>query len=92
MWMLLVTSWWDQVTKWLTVEPQGVLGLMLAHWWAESGRIQKTLRQLSAHWWVKPGLGISAGLLVGRAGSYSLVVGPKGPRYDVRLLEGVSSS
>ena len=55
-------------------------------------RIQKTLRQLSAHWWVKPGLGISAGLLVGRAGSYSLVVGPKGPRYDVRLLEGVSSS
>ena len=45
--------------------------------------VQKTLVQLPAQWYVKPGPGVSAGLLVGRAGSWSLVAGCRGPRAGV---------
>lgn len=55
-------------------------------------RVQKTLGLLHAHWWVKPGPGVKAGLLVGRAKSWSLVAEPKGPRAGVGLLEGLTSS
>ena len=29
------TIWWIQVMRWLAAEPQGVLGLVSAQWWAE---------------------------------------------------------
>ena len=37
---------------------------------------------------MKPGLGVSAGLLAGRAGSLNLVSGPGDPRTYFRLLVG----
>ena len=36
-WRLLASGWWGWVTWWLTPEPQGALGLVLAPWWAEIG-------------------------------------------------------
>ena len=42
-------------------------------------RVPKTLGLLPTHWQVKPGSGVSAGLLVGRAGSWSLAAGPRDP-------------
>lgn len=30
-------GWWDQITKWLTIEPQRAMGPMLAHCLPESG-------------------------------------------------------
>ena len=51
-------------------------------------RVQKSPGLLPAHWWVKPSPGASASVLAGRAGSWGLVVGPKGPRASVRLIVG----
>ena len=51
-------------------------------------RIPKTLGLLSTHWQVKPGPGVSPGLLAGRAGSWSLAAGHKDPRVPFRLLMG----
>ena len=36
------------------VRNQGVLGLLLAHWW-----VRLVLGLVLAHWWVEPGLRIS---------------------------------
>lgn len=56
------------------------------------GRVQKTPELLRTHWWVKPGPGISAELLAGRAVSQSLAAEPRDPRAGVRLLvQGVDS-
>ena len=34
----VASCWWRSwVTRWLSVEPWGVLGLLLVHWWAEPG-------------------------------------------------------
>ena len=44
---------------------------------------------LSTHWQVKPGPGVGARLLAGRAGSWSLAAGPGDPRAGVRSLLGV---
>ena len=49
-------------------------------------RAQKTLGLLSTHCWVKPGPGVSAGLLAGKARSWSLAAGPWDPRAGVRSL------
>ena len=46
-------------------------------------RIQKNLELLPAYWWVKPGPGVSAGPLAGRARSWNLVAGPRGCRATV---------
>ena len=51
-------------------------------------RVQKTPGLLSTHWWVKPGSGVSAGLLAHRAGSWSLATGPRDPTACVRSLVG----
>ena len=45
----------------------GALGLVLAQEWAVS--VLKTLELLPTHWQVKPGPGVRAGPLAGRAGS-----------------------
>ena len=37
-----------------------------------------------SHWWVRPGPGVSAQLLAGRAGSWSLAAWPRDPRAGVR--------
>lgn len=47
---------------------------------------------LPAHWWLKPSAGFSAGLLVGRAGSWSLVTGLGEPRAVVGLLAGLGET
>ena len=49
-------------------------------------RVQKTSGLFPTHWWVKPGPGVSARLLAGRARSWSLVAGPRNPIAGVRLL------
>ena len=54
--------------------------------------VQKSLGLLPAHRWVNPGLGVSASLLVGRARSWGLVAGPRGPRAGVGSLVGGASS
>ena len=82
---LLVSGAWSQGSR---LEPQGAVGLMLAHWWTESGS-RRLWGCCPLHWWVKPGPGISARLLAGRAGSWSLATGPRGPRAGVRSLLGV---
>lgn len=51
-------------------------------------RAQKPPELLPAPWWVTPGPGLSAGLSVGRAGSWSLVMGLRDPRAVVGLLGG----
>ena len=76
--------------RWLTAEPQGAPGLMLAHWWVESW--SRRLGLLPAHWWVKPGPGVRVSLLVGRASSWSPVVRLRGRRAGVgSLVVGGSS-
>ena len=51
---------------------------MLAHWWAGSGSQRRRL--LPTHWQVKPDPGVSACLLSGRPGSWSLAAGPGVPK------------
>ena len=51
-------------------------------------RLQKTPGLLPTHWWVKPGPVVNAGLLTGRAGSWSLAAGPRDPR---ELMRGAGS-
>ena len=46
-------------------------------------RVQATLELLTPSWWVKPGPGVSARLLAGRAGSWSLAAGPRDLRAGV---------
>ena len=64
----------------------GRLGLVLAHWWAGSG--SQRLRLLPTHWQVKPDPGVTACLLSGRRGSWSLAAGPRDPRAHFRSLSG----
>ena len=49
-------------------------------------RVPKTLGLLPTHWQVKPDPGVSAGLLAGRAGSWSLFAWPRDPRTRFRSL------
>ena len=49
-------------------------------------RVSKNLELLLTHWQVKLDPGVSAGLLSGRAGSWSLAAGPSNPRVHFRLL------
>ena len=51
-------------------------------------RVLKTLELLPTHWQVEPDPGISARLLAGTAGSWSLAAGLRGPRARFRLLWG----
>ena len=51
-------------------------------------RVPKTPGLLPTHWWVKPDPRVSAKLLAGRAGSWSLAAGPRDPRDCVRSLAG----
>lgn len=51
-------------------------------------RVLKTLGLLPTHWKVKPDLRVSARLLAGRTGSWSLAVGPRNPRACFRSLRG----
>ena len=62
------------------------LGLVLAHWWAV--RAQKPPGLRPGPWWVTPGPGLSAGVPVGRAGSWSLVTGLGDPSAVAGLLPG----
>ena len=48
-------------------------------------RVLKTLGLLPTHWQVKPGPGVSARLLAGRAGSWSLVAGHRDLSAHFRL-------
>lgn len=62
----------------------GVLGLDLAPWWVDS-RLEDSAAV--AHLLVvKPGPGVSSRILAGRAESWSLVAGLRGPRVGVRSL------
>lgn len=62
--------------RWLTEKPGGFLGLVLLI----GGRSQNPENSgaTATHWWVKLGPEASARLLVGRAGSWRLVVWPRG--------------
>lgn len=51
-------------------------------------RVPKTLGLLPIHWQVKPDPGVSAKLLAGRAGAWSLASGPRVPRARLKSLEG----
>ena len=55
-WRLLLTDGWGWVTRWLAVEPQEILGLVLTYWWEELGSgmsscIAGVLHLVSACWW-----------------------------------------
>ena len=51
-------------------------------------RVPKTLGLLPTHWQVKPDPGVSASLMTGRAGSWSLASGPQDHRACFRSLWG----
>ena len=57
---LPATGGWGRVMRRLTAEPQGVLGLVPAGWWAKPGTRVSGYRALgvpelvSACWWVGP--------------------------------------
>ena len=79
----------------LVVRPCLVQRLSAAGWWGHVTRQLTAEPQgapglVLAHWWVKPGPGVSASLLAGRARSWSLVAGPRDPRASVGFL-GVGS-
>ena len=63
----------------------GWLGLVTKLLTAE---MQRAPELVLAHWWVKPGPGISARLLAGRAVSQSLTAVPRVPITGVRSLGG----
>ena len=71
-------------TRWLTAEPLGTPGLMLVHWWWSQS--PKILELFPIHWYVKPVAGVSAGLLAGRAKSWSLFTWPRNLRTCFRSL------
>lgn len=54
----------------------------------ERVRVHKTLGLRPTHRWVKPGPGVSAGLLAGRVRPWTLVPGSRNPRVDIRSLVG----
>lgn len=51
-------------------------------------KVLKTLGLLPTHWQVKPGPGVSARLLAGRAGSWSLAAGHRDLKAHFRLYVG----
>ena len=83
-------GWWDWVMKPLTCGTAGPDQPIQASSGSLVGRlrVQKSLGLLPVHLWVKPGLRVSARLLAGKAGSWSLVAGPRDPRAGVKFLSG----
>lgn len=53
-WRLPATGWQDQVTRHLAVEPQVVLGLVLAHHWVEPGSVMGGCWTRLSRSWVGP--------------------------------------
>ena len=85
MWRLLATGWWDCVERRLAAGPQWLPGAS-ADSLVGRLRVQKAPGLLPTYWWVKPNSGVSARLVAGRAGSWSLVAEPRDPRAGVRWL------
>ena len=78
---LLFSRAWSQGSWLQNPEP----ALAMGHWSAESDPKDWLL---PTHWQMKPGPGVSARLLTGRAGSRSLAAGPRDPRARFRSLVG----